>query len=141
MIETAIRSILLTDGAVAFLVGARIYTGIMPQRATFPLIVLTKIDKLSDLTLEDAVGPNTLRVQVDCWAQDGENTAGADNVRQLADAVNGSDDQSTPGPLHGFAGLSAGLKIKLLRLLVERATEYEGDTNLYRVSADYAAHL
>jgi hypothetical protein len=141
VIESAIRAILLADSTVSGLVGTRIYTGTMPQRATFPLVTLKKVDKVSDLTLSDAVGPNTLRVQVDCWAQDGAGTAGADNVRALADAVNGSDDQSNCGPLHGYKGTSAGQRINLLRLLIERSTEYESETQLYRVSADYAAHL
>lgn len=141
MIETALRTVLLADATVAALVGTRVYTGVMPQRPTFPLVTLKKIDKLSNLTLDDAVGPNTLRLQVDCWAQDGTGTAGADNVRALADAVNGSDDQSRSGPLHGYHGTSSGQRINLIRLLVERSTEYEPDTNLYRVSADYAVHL
>ena len=98
MIEAALRAILLADPTVASLVGTRIYTGIMPQRPTFPLITLKKIDKLSGLTLSDAVGPNTLRLQADCWAND------VDGVRALADAVNGSDDQSNAGPLHGYCG-------------------------------------
>ena len=100
MIETAVRSILLADPTVASLVGTRIYTGILPQRPTFPAITLKKVDKLSGLTLSDAVGPNTLRLQADCWAND------VDGVRALADAVNGSDDQATAGPLHGFSGPS-----------------------------------
>jgi len=141
MIETALRTLLRADPTVAGLVGDRIYAGVMPQRPTLPLIVLTKIDKLSGLTLSDAVGPNTLRVQVDCWAQDGDGTAGADNVRALATAVNGSDDQTTKGPLHGFSGWAGAQRVKLLALIAERATEYESDTKLYRVSADYTAHL
>lgn len=135
MIESAIRSILIADTTVSGLVGTRVYTGTMPQRATFPLITLKKVDKLSDMTLSDAVGPNVLRVQADCWADD------VDECRTLAVAVNGSDDQSSPGPLHGYGGISEGEHIKLLRLLVERSTEYEPETKLYRVSADYAAHM
>jgi hypothetical protein len=148
MIESAVRALLLADAAVAALVGARIHTGIPPQRPSVPYVTLKKIDKLSGLTLSDAVGPNTLRLQVDCWAGDGLGTAGADNVRALADAVNGSDDQSVAGPLHGFGGRVAwteppagAMRIKLMRLLVERSTEYEPDAKLYRVSADYAVHL
>jgi len=141
VIETALRTLLLADVAVAALVGTRVYSGVMPQNPTFPLITLKKIDKLSDVILDGTVGPNELRVMVDCWAKDGTGTAGADNVRALATAVNGSDDQSTHGALHGYVGTSAGVGIKLLQLLVERSTEYEPDTKLYRVSADYAAHL
>lgn len=135
MIEKAIRSILLTDGIVMSMVGTRVYTGILPQRPTFPAIVLTKVDKVSDVLMDGTVGPSNVRVQVDCWADD------VDEVRGLATAVNGSDDQSTRGPLHGFRGTREGLRFKLLELAVERATEYEADTKLYRVGADYRAHL
>lgn len=141
MIETAIRSILLADATVSSLVGTRVYSGVPPQRPTAPYVTLTKVDKLSDVIMDGTVGPNRVRVQVDCWAQAGDGTAGVDNVRALAEAVNGSDDQSVRGPLHAFSGLKEGLAIKLLRLLVERPTEYEPDTKLYRVSADYAAQL
>lgn len=141
MIETAIRQILLTDPVIAGLVGSRVYTGVMPQDPTLPAITLMKVDKLSDVILDGTVGPNTLRVQVDCWARDGSGTAGADNVRALAAAVNGSDDQGQRGALHGYCGTVAGEAIRLLELLVERSTDYEPETQLYRVSADYAAHL
>src|SRR4030042_5815056 len=112
MIETAIRTILLAAATGAALVGTRVYTGVPVQRPTVPYITLTKIDKLSDVILDGTVGPNNLRVQVECWAQDGTATAGADNARTLADAVNGSADQSSRGPLHGSSGTSAGQPIK-----------------------------
>ena len=135
MIEKAIRTRLLADATVAALVGTRVYTGKMPQKPTMPLITLTKIDKVSGLTLDGAVGPNQVRVQVDCW--DG----GVDGVRALADAVNGNDSQSSGGPLHGFAGTSADERLRLVELLSERATIHEPETKLYRVGADYMVHL
>ena len=143
MIEAAIRTRLLADTTVAALTG-RVITGKMKQRETFPLITLKKIDKVSPLTMEGAPGPNQVRMQVDCWDN------GVDGCRGLADAVNGSDDQSTRGALHGFAGLvqwvddeqeARSLRLKLVELLVERATNYESDTKLYRVGADYMVHL
>ena len=135
MIEKAIRDRLLADAPVAALVGTRIYNGKMKQRDTMPVITLKKIDKVSGLTLDGTVGPNEVRMQVDCWDDD------VDDVRALADAVNGDDSQSNGGPLHGFAGLSGGERLKLVELLVERATDYEPDTKLYRVGADYMVHL
>jgi len=143
MIETAILTLLLADAPIAAITG-RVITGKMGQRETFPLITLTKVDKLSGLTMDGAVGPNEVRMQVDCWDDD------VDGCRALADAVNGADDQSTSGPLHGFAGLvqwvddediPRSLRLKLVELLVERATDYEPDTKLYRVGADYMVHL
>lgn len=135
MIEKAIRARLLDDATVAALVAARVYPGVLPQRPTMPAIVLTKVDKLSPLTMDGAAGPNEVRVQVDCWDDD------VDGVRDLAAAVNGNDDQSSRGPLHGFGGIVGGEDLKLVRLLAERATDYEPDTKLYRVGADYMVHL
>ncbi len=135
MIERALRARLLADAPVAALVDTRVYPGLPLQRPTRPYITLTKIDKLSGLTMDGAVGPNEVRMQVDCWDDD------VDGCRALADAVNGDDSQSNSGPLHGFAGLSGGERLKLVELLVERSTEYEPDTKLYRVGADYMVHL
>lgn len=135
MIERAFRSLLLADPVVAGLVGDRVLYGVMEQRATFPRVQITKVSKTSGLLLSDTVGMNAVRVQVDCWARS------IDEVRALADAVNGADDQSTRGPLHGRSTVG----MKLIELLVERAAEYEPDESpdrqLYRVSADYLAHL
>ena len=143
MIEAAVRTVLLENPAVAALVGNRIYGRVMPQRPTLPAITITKIDKTSNITLgRDAVGPNTLRIQVDCWAKGDEDTAGIDAVRALAIAVNGSDDQSTRGALHAFAGRREGVTIKSLELIVEKdAQPDEMEPQVFRVSADYRAHL
>lgn len=135
MIEKTFRSLLLADPTVSALVGERVLYGAMPQRPTFPRVQITKVSKTSGLLLSDAVGMNQVRVQVDCWARS------IDEARALADAVNGSDSQSTRGPLHGRSAVG----LKLVTLLVERAAEYEPDESpdrqLYRVSADYLAHL
>ena len=142
MIEKAIRSILVADATVTALVGTRIYKDLMPQHPTLPLLVLKKIDKRTGLTLgRDAAGMNRIRMQVDCWAADTDGVAGADIVRTLAEAVNGADNQGPRGPLHGYHGQSEGVRIKDLVLLVERATEFEPDTKLHRVSADYEVTL
>jgi hypothetical protein len=102
-------------------------------------VQIQKISKTSGLTLGDAAGPNEVRVQVDCWART------IDEARALAAAANGADDQSSRGPLHSYSGMVSGLRVKLIELLVERSAEYEPDESpdrqLYRVSADYRAHL
>lgn len=140
MIETAIRDLLLADIGVAALVGSRrIHTGVMGQRAKFPLITLEKIDKLSDLTLDGTPGMNEVRITVECWDDDVE------GVRALATAVNGDDSQANNGPLHGFSGPSGGETLRQVRLLVERKTDREPDVIpnkiLYRVGADYMVRL
>jgi len=135
MIETAIRTLLLADVAVAALVGERVYSGLPPQRPTAPYVQLWKVDKISGLTLDGTRGPNVVRVQVDCYAGD------HDAVRALASAVNGNDSQSTRGPLHGYVGTVAGVRINRLELSLERGTQFEEDAKLYRVGADYLVRL
>ncbi len=143
MMEVALIARLAAYQPVTAVVpAARIYSGTrdggLPQRPTLPAIVVSKIDKVSPITMDGAAGPNRLRAQVDCWADS------LDSVRAVAAAVNGTDDQggvNGRGALHGFAGLSGGERLKLVRLAVERATEYEPETKLFRVSADYTVHL
>lgn len=136
MIEAAVRSLLTADATVAALVSDRVYSGVPPQRPTVPYVTLLKVSKTSGVTLDGrAVGPNAIRMQVDCWAE------GLDAVRELAAAVNGDDEQKSRGPLHAFAGTVDGMRLNHVRLSVERATEYESDTKLYRVSADYIVEL
>lgn len=131
MIEQALREILLADAGVQALTD-RVYAGVMPQRPTLPLVTIRRVSKASGLTLSrDAAGRNLTRVQVDCWAQD------YDGMRALAIAVNGSDDQAQRGPLHGFAGTKAGLRMGI-ELLAERADLYEPDTKIHHATADYA---
>lgn len=145
MIEAAFRTLLLADAVVSSLVGTRVYNRILPQKPDMPAITITKIDKVTDVLLDaSAVGPNVIRMQVDCWA------GSVDGVRALAVAVNGSDDQSSRGALHGFSGRvlwtaddgsAASMRLALVRLLLERATDYEPETKLYRVGADYSVNL
>lgn len=135
MIETAIRTLLLADVAVRALVGTRVYSGLPPQRPTAPYVQLWKVDRLSGLTLDGVPTLSVARIQVDCYAGD------HDAVRTLAAAVNGDDGQTTKGPLHGYVGTVAGVRINRLELSLERGTQFEEDTKLYRVSADYLVRL
>lgn len=134
-IEKAIRDRLRTDTAILALVGHRIYNAKMTQRPTWPLIVLWEIDKTSELTMDAVPGQNRVRVQVDCWASN------PDKVRELGNAVNGEPDQSKSGPLHGFSGPSGGLTLRMVRLLVERRPEYQEESNVWRLGADYEVRL
>lgn len=144
MIATCIAELLLTDAAVAAIVDDRVYVAQhLPQRPTLPAIVVNPIDKIpGPLTLDSSAGINRLRVQVDCWEREAADGKSAEaKVAALALAVNGDDEQGIRGPLHGFAGSVAGVRIKLLELLVQAATEYEPDSKLFRIRADYRAHL
>jgi hypothetical protein len=63
-----IRARLLASGAIAALVGARVYPLRLPQKPTFPAIVLLRVSGIRATHLHGAASLARPRVQVDCWA-------------------------------------------------------------------------
>ena len=133
MIEKSLRAALLANSAVAALVGTRIYPMILPQGSAWPGPSLTfqRISTTSPVALAGAVGPERMRVQLDCW----DKTWGG--VRALALAVKAA--------LHGFAGSASGSEDLYGVFLDSERDFFEADVGpssegLYRVSADYFVH-
>lgn len=63
-----LRAFLLANQAIATRVATRVYPLRLPQKATMPAIVLTRIDEIGEAHLR---GPNALaraRIQLDAWA-------------------------------------------------------------------------
>jgi len=65
---TGLRAFLLDNAGIAALVGPRVYPLRLPQKATMPSIVLTRIDEINDAHLRGPVALNRARIQVDAWA-------------------------------------------------------------------------
>lgn len=63
-----LRSYLLAAPAIAALVGTRVYPLRLPQKATFPAIVLQRISDVRWSHLRGAGSLARPRFQVDCWA-------------------------------------------------------------------------
>jgi uncharacterized protein DUF3168 len=128
---TALRTRLRTDATVSGLVGggsttARIYRanpkGLLPQKATMPAVsLLLPVSRVGADGLE-VIGPDRVRVQVDCWAATGD---GAD---ALAEAVRLR--------LHRFRGELEGERI-LGVLMDNQQALPEPDEKLYRIRTDY----
>jgi hypothetical protein len=64
----AVRSFFLGRSAVTDLVGQRIYTDQLPQRATLPAIVMTQQFTTHEHALSDFAGLAHARVQFECFA-------------------------------------------------------------------------
>jgi len=118
--EGAIRAAILASAPVAAMVGTRVYPMMLPQAPTFPAIVYQRISTVPDMLVE---GPGfaPIRMQLSMWATT------FDGARTLADAV--------VTALHGYHGGELRLS-RLINLL----DDYEPDTKLFRVIADFRVH-
>lgn len=126
MIESALRAALLEDSTVAGLVGARIYPLVLPQNPTLPAIVYQRISAPPDpLSLDGPGGRLRTRVQLGLWASTWSGS------RTLAAAVR--------EVLHGWSGIGDGQDVMLIAEANE-TDDYEPETKLYRVVADYYVH-
>ena len=118
--EGAIRAAILASAPVAAMVGTRVYPMMLPQAPTFPAIVYQRISTVPDM-LVDGPGFAPIRMQLSMWATT------FDGARTLADAV--------VTALHGYHGGELRLS-RLINLL----DDYEPDTKLFRVIADFRVH-
>ena len=67
-LAVSVRTYLLGVTAVTDIVGQRIYTDILPQRATLPAVALSKITTRHDHQLSDLAGLAHTRMQFECFA-------------------------------------------------------------------------
>lgn len=134
MIEKALRAVLLGNPGVSGLVGTRIYPMLLPQAATWPGPSMTyqRISTTSPVALAGEIGPERMRIQVDCW-----DTAWS-GARNLALAVKAA--------LHGFSGVVTG-QDDLDGVFLESEQDFfesavgPGGQGMYRVSSDYFVHV
>jgi hypothetical protein len=125
-IEAAIRDLLINTTGVSSLVGstsaARIYYLRLPEGAVLPAITYQRISRIG---VPEYDGPSDLagrRVQVDSWSTLGSQAATlAGEVRKAFD---------------GFAGTRENTRV-LGVFLLDEATGYETETELYRLRQDY----
>ena len=122
--EAAVRKALLDDPAVAALVGDRVTPMKQQQGGALPAIVFQGISRVPDQpTLAGAVTRVPIRLQLSLWAES------YDGARALAAAVEAR--------LDGFSGQNGdGTGLRFVRLL-NMVDDYEPETKLYRVIADY----
>ncbi len=97
-IGVQLRAHLLADASIAALVAARIYPLRLPQAATFPAIVITRISELRYDTLNATGTLARPRYQVDSWARthDGATALGALCRRRLDGFTGTWADEESP---------------------------------------------
>ena len=90
-IHSALYRLLTSNGAVAALVGDRVYPMQAPQDTAYPLIVFSTIVELRAPTLAGASGAVNPKIQVDCWAESNEDADSlSDAVRLALDGYRGT---------------------------------------------------
>lgn len=129
-IRVGLRAYLLGSGAIAALVGQRVYPIKLPQGITASSIVYTKISGLGDHHMQGPSGLARNRVQVDSWAATGDAaTALALLVKERLDGFHGS-------MLWGSNSPQASVTVR--GIFFDNENEFYDDTaKLYRASQDY----
>lgn len=68
LVESAIYNLLVSDVAIAALVSSRVYPLILPQNATYPALVYSKVSGARLHHLTGSAGRAMPRITVSCWA-------------------------------------------------------------------------
>lgn len=96
MIVETLSELLMADPAVSAIVADRIYPRTLPDGATFPALVITKVSGLGAYTNDGDTGLEAARVQIDCYSADG-----ASAVIELRTAVRRKLSGFRGGPASG----------------------------------------
>ena len=113
-VEQEIQNVLTADVTVSALVVARVYPLLMPQGATLPAIVYSRVASVPHDDLELTQNHERVRVQLDCWA------SSYSGAKTLAAAVR-TAMQTTP----------------VFGQLLMELDDYDQDEKLFRVIQDY----
>lgn len=121
--------------AVTALVSDRIYVEKLPQKPTYPAVLVQLVHEPSIYHLRGGLRDRA-RVQVDAYAAEASGVDAYGQAIALADAIHGDDAGSG---LSGWAGsIGAGAVDVHGILRIERTREYEPDElRLYRQRQDY----
>ena len=116
-IESILRSVLVTDPAVAALVGTRAYQTALPREPTFPAITYQMVSRVQD----SLTGIVQARVQYTCMAESWRGAA------DLADAVRCA--------LHGYRGVRDGARIERIQYAGQH-DDHDETTGIYWIPVD-----
>lgn len=94
-----IRARLLASGAIAAIVGTRVYPLRLPAKPTLPAIVVTRISGVRATHLHGQASLARPRIQVDCWAQKSDDASALGALcRQQLDSYSGQYADVTVSP-------------------------------------------
>ena len=111
-VQTAVRGYLLSKTPISDLIGQRLYTDELPQRATMPAAVMNKLFTIHDHALSDFAGLAHARIQIECYA----------DTRLAANAL---IEAFRASGIVTYKGLFAGVDIRGAR--VEEGESYKTD--------------
>lgn len=124
-IETGLRTLLLTDAAVAALITARVYPISLPQEPTLPAVVYNRIDGAPAQFLSGSGSLKHARYQLDCYS-----TVSYSQAKAVAAAVNEA--------LDGYRGSYSGGTIKGITVLDDGTDLSEPELEEFRVKLEYS---
>jgi len=137
--EEAVAARLLDVAAVTAIVAQRVYVDKLPQRATYPAVLVQLVHEPTDYHLRGG-WRDRARVQVDAYAAEASGVDAYGQVMTLADAIHGDDAGSGLSGWRGDIGSPAFSVTGILR--IERARGYEPDElRLLRQRQDYWVHF
>lgn len=98
MIAETVVNLLMADAATAAIVADRVYPRQMPDGATFPCLVVTKVAGVGNYDLQGDAGLEQARVQVDCYTDQGAAAAITmrNAVRRLLSGFKGGPVSGNP---------------------------------------------
>ena len=133
--EVAVAERLSDVNAVTAIVSTRIYSERLPQKPTYPAVLVRLVDEPRDAHLRGGIRDKA-RVQVDAYVAEGNGTDAKQTCDELADAIHGDDAGSG---LSGWAGSIGSPAFQVQGIIpIARGSDYESDElHLYRVWQDY----
>lgn len=114
-LEPKIFTALTGDTGVSAIVGSRVYPVVIPQKAALPCVTYLRVSGPQEMSLSGHSGLESVRVQVDAWAESYE------TAKSLASAI-----QSALLGASTFAVTSASDR-----------DLFEDETGVFRVSTDF----
>lgn len=122
----AIRRHILDDPTIVTLIQDRVEPSPPAQASALPVITFDPISLIAGFTLDGTVGPDRMRLQFDCWAQD---------YRACAELGKALKDR-----LHCHRGLAGGEFIDSIFCSNQRGPRFENEAKVYRLTSEFIVH-
>lgn len=128
-LRPALRAFLLADGAIAAVVGTRVYPLRMPQGETQASIVYTRVSGEGDYTMQGPTGYARPRIQIDAWASSANAAVALSNL--IRDRLDG---------FRGVMGSGADAITVRGVFVADEREGFDEAANLHRSGRDYFIH-
>lgn len=126
-VGAAIRAILVADGTLTGLIGAKVYPNTIPPKTDFPCVAYTVLDTEPTDTKEGASELDNIRMQIDVY------TLNYDDTQTIANRIRTLLDQ--------YSGTSASENIDLCFFQGQQEGDYQADLGVFWLSQTYEIQL